>query len=258
MPKITDTYTLAYDCCETILRELNRFPTIDLIRERIGVNSPTTIKKAMNNWTAEFAKRYIEQQQPEINCPEVPNILTAAVIQLWKHTVKEAEQNANGQVMVLNTKTTELQELVIQLQGELGEAKQAQKQTALDLKRAEDSLETLTQDYQKLQKNLQTAEEKEQLLIKALEAQEKQETKLVKQHEQRLQQEQAWMQRRIMEEKELAEDKWRGKYQQLEEQLAFLKAQVGQKQQTQQIMHEQNKQLIEENTKLKANQIEAW
>ena len=64
MPKITDTYTLAYDCCETILRELNRFPTIDLIRERIGVNSPTTIKKAMNNWTAEFAKRYIEQQQP--------------------------------------------------------------------------------------------------------------------------------------------------------------------------------------------------
>lgn len=96
MPKITDTYELAYACCETVLKELGRFPTIELIRERIGVNSPNTIKKAMNDWTAAFARHYVEQLEAPQAFPGVPERLSVALVQLWAEAVAESRAPPPG------------------------------------------------------------------------------------------------------------------------------------------------------------------
>jgi chromosome segregation ATPase len=86
MPKHTDTYARAYEACAGIFTELARFPTIDLVRDRIGVNSPTTIKRAITDWTLAFA----EQFQAKRLRPDLPGTLLDAADTLWQLALREA------------------------------------------------------------------------------------------------------------------------------------------------------------------------
>ena len=256
MPKITDTYALAYSCCETILKELSRFPTIDLIRERIGVNSPNTIKKAMNDWTAAFAQQYIEQQHSQLDCPGVPTVLTDAVYRLWQQTVAEARQTYTEQAAVLQQQLTDLQQVIEQQRINLADADQALAQAALKQETTEQRFTALNTDHDRLQAELLTTQQQEQALLKTLEAQQQREIELNEQHQQRLQQEQDWMQRRILEERELAATKWQDKHQQWEERLAFLNKHYEQALQAQKTTQTHNQQLLAEITQLKAQRTE--
>ena len=256
MPKITDTYALAYACCETILKELSRFPTIDLVRERIGVNSPNTIKKAMNDWTAAFAKQYIEQQRSQLDCPGVPTVLTDALYRLWQQTAAEARQTYTDQAAVSQQHITELQQVIEQQLTSLADADQALVQAAIKQSTAEQQLTALNTDHDRLQAGLLTTQQREQALLKTLEAQKQRKIELNEQHQQRLQQEQDWMQRRILEERELAANKWQDKHQQLEERLAFLNRHYEQALQAQKTTQTHNQQLLAEITQLKAQQTE--
>ncbi|MDP2427685.1 MAG: DNA-binding protein, partial [Methylobacter sp.] len=160
MPKMTNTYVLAYACCETILKELSRFPTIDLIRERIGVNSPNTIKKAMNDWTEAFAKQYIEQQHSALDCPGVPSVLTGALTQLWQTTVAEAQLNYAGQAAALQTKLDQLQHTVDQQQDVLTTADQALTQAGLKQDALSAQIASLTAEQTELQAELCNAQQR--------------------------------------------------------------------------------------------------
>ncbi|MDP2426556.1 MAG: DNA-binding protein [Methylobacter sp.] len=250
MPKMTDTYVLAYACCETILKELSRFPTIDLIRERIGVNSPNTIKKAMNDWTEAFAKQYIEQQHSALDCPGVPSVLTGALTQLWQTTVAEAQLNYAEQAAALQTELDQLQHTVDQQQDVLTAADQALTQAGLKQDALSAHIASLTAEQVNLQAELRTAQQREHDLSKALEQQQQRETDLLEQQQHRLEQEQAWMQRRILEERELAAAKAQDKQLQLEERLTFLKAGYEQSIQAQRAVQRQNQQLLTENAQL--------
>jgi chromosome segregation ATPase len=86
MPKHTDTYARAYEACAEIFTELARFPTIDLVRERIGVNSPTVIKRAITDWTLAFA----EQARAKRGRPDLPGALLDAADTLWQLALREA------------------------------------------------------------------------------------------------------------------------------------------------------------------------
>lgn len=88
MEKSTNTYELAYECCDTVFFEDGRFPTIDSIRERIHVNSPAIIKRAMNDWTLHFAERHREKLQN----PNMPSLLIDASESIWKLALTEANQ----------------------------------------------------------------------------------------------------------------------------------------------------------------------
>ena len=88
MAKSTNTYELAYECCDTVFFEDGRFPTIDSIRERIHVNSPAIIKRAMNDWTLHFAERHREKLQN----PNMPSLLIDASESIWKLALTEANQ----------------------------------------------------------------------------------------------------------------------------------------------------------------------
>lgn len=88
MPKNTDTYERAYECCDRVLFEDGRFPTIDAIRDRIHVNSPAVIKRAISDWTLHFVERHRQRLQH----PNMPAVLVDAAESLWKLAVSQAEQ----------------------------------------------------------------------------------------------------------------------------------------------------------------------
>jgi chromosome segregation ATPase len=88
MKKRSDTYSLAYECCNTVFLEEGRFPTIDAIRDRIHVNSPAVIKRAMNDWTLHF----VERHRKKLEHPNMPAVIVDAAESLWKLALGEANK----------------------------------------------------------------------------------------------------------------------------------------------------------------------
>jgi hypothetical protein len=218
MPKHTDTYARAYDCCDLILTELGRFPSIDLIRERIGVNSPVTIKKAMNEWTQHFAETHFDK----INRPDIPVTLIHSVEQVWKLAVIEAEKNfqqqENDYRQTLAAVETEMDRLLQENQ---------LLKTALTEARS-DILDKLAQ-IDLLQQQLNAGDVEIRSLQQRVDLNEKQldENALLLQQQtnrwqQQQEQDQSWFARRITEEKQFIEEKYQEKIQRQAMQIASL------------------------------------
>jgi len=251
MPKITDTYTLAYVCCETILKELRRFPTIDLIRDRIGVNSPNTIKKAMNAWTEDFAKQYVDAHGSKFECPDVPAVLTDAVYNLWHHTVSEAKRSLTEQDSLLYAQIAQLQHEIEQQQIVLVNADRALQLAELKINDLESRVISINADLDSSQAELFASHQREKDLILALENQKLRQSELISHHQHQQQQDQDWMQRRIFEERDLVAVKSRDKQKLLEDRLMFLNEHYDQALRSQKVVQMQNQQLLSENAKLK-------
>lgn len=257
MPKVTDTYALAYACCETVLRELKRFPTIDLIRERIGVNSPNTIKRAMNDWTDAFVRDYIEQDSSRFTCPEVPAVLTDAVYRLWQDAASEAQKIYSEKEAVWQERLSQFQYTLEQQQTTLLAADQTIAQAAIELESLNRRLAESNADNAVWQQANMEAQQREQALTRNLEDQKQQEIKLCEVHEQRRQQDQDWMQSRILEERELAANKWMEKFQHQEERFTLLRSSYDQVLLSQRSIQAHNQQLVLENTQLRAELAKA-
>ena len=219
MPKLTDTYARAYDCCDAVFTELGRFPTIDLIRERIGVNSPTTIKKAMNEWTQHFAEKHFDK----LNRPDVPAALANAMEQAWKLAVTEAEkayvQKEQGyQDTIAESRVTMagLEQEKAFLNQTLGQARGQLEQREQQIQELRQQLETQAQALLQMAGQLVDAEK--QLTDK--------QTLMQEQHQrwqQQQEQDQAWFARRILEERQFAEDKLKDKLERQALQIAALR-----------------------------------
>lgn len=218
MPKITDTYTRAFNCCGTIFMEMGRFPTIDLIRERIGVNSPTTIKRAMNDWTLAFA----EQHFNKTNRPNIPEALINSMEQAWKVAVVEAEKTylvkERGHLEKINEMNKELDEL-----------KNENKFLTLNLNNAS----SLVNEYEKKISTQKTDNDRQRIKLEqmenSLDLTQKEllyQSDLLKQQNERWEyqqrKEQEWFTSRIIEERISEENKWKGKIQQLYDRITVL------------------------------------
>ena len=220
MPKLTDTYARAYDCCDHVFMELGRFPTIDLIRERIGVNSPTTIKKAMNEWTQHFAEKHFDK----INRPDIPVALIHAMEQAWKLAVVEAEQAYLKKEQGYQNTIAETQTAVAELQQDLAFVNQTLGQARAQLEQREQQINML---QQQLDEQARLAGQlREQLAVNEKELAEQH--RLLQAQEQRRQQQQeqdqAWFARRISEEEQYMEEKWHDKVQQQAQHIALVSA----------------------------------
>jgi chromosome segregation ATPase len=86
--KNTNTYSLAYECCDVVFLEEGRFPTIDAIRDRIHINSPAVIKRAMNDWTLHF----VEKHRRKLEHPNMPAVMVDAAESLWQLALQQAGQ----------------------------------------------------------------------------------------------------------------------------------------------------------------------
>ena len=219
MPKLTDTYARAYGCCDAVFTELGRFPTIDLIRERIGVNSPVTIKKAMNEWTRHFAERHFDK----LNRPDVPAALAHAMEQAWKLAVQEAEKAYLQKEQVYQHTLAENQVTIDSLQQEKAFLNQTLGEARDELVKAEQHIQTLSQQ---LDTQGQTLRQLAEQLTDA-EKQRADQQALMQEHHQRWhqqqEQDQAWFARRILEERQFAEDKLKDKLERQALQIAALR-----------------------------------
>jgi archaellum component FlaC len=128
MTKNTDTYALAYECCDTVFLEDGRFPTIDAIRDRIHVNSPAVIKRAMNDWTLHF----VEKHRRRLEHPTMPAVIVDAAESLWKLALLQAEQSYSERKAVLTNQEYEWKRQIAELEKTLTD-----RQTAWEIDRTQ-------------------------------------------------------------------------------------------------------------------------
>lgn len=102
-----NTYTLAYEACETYFVETGQMPTIDKIKAIIGINTPTIISSAIKDWKASLSQTVRNGQTPK---PGVPSILNDAIADIWEQALSEANAAVNGKIAVLQTKQAALEE----------------------------------------------------------------------------------------------------------------------------------------------------
>jgi Plasmid replication region DNA-binding N-term len=209
MPKITDTYANAYACCEQVLIETGRFPTIDAIRTRIGVNSPNTINNAIKAWTQDFAEKQLDKQSR----PDIPLTLLNSIEQIWKLASIEAAKNFADKENTLKASVLELQNTADQQQSLLMQVKQQLEVLSRQNEQNMAKIEAITlinteitQENKAQQEHIATLDT--QLLNKDAQLVE-QENKWLERQEQ----DQQWFARRLLEEKTFMEQTWRDKSQ---------------------------------------------
>ncbi len=218
MPKLTDTYARAYDCCNAVFTELGRFPTIDLIRERIGVNSPVTIKKAMNEWTRHFAERHFDP----LNRSDVPAALANAMEQAWKLAVVEAEKAYLQKEQAYQDTIAENRVAMEELEKETECLNQTLRQARGQLAESEQQIQVLREQRDTQAQTLRLLTEQLTDAEKQLADQQALMQEQTRRWQQQQEQDQAWFARRISEEKQFAEEKYQDKLHRQSQQIALL------------------------------------
>lgn len=117
MEKRTDTYSLAYECCDAVFFEEGRFPTIDAIRDRIHVNSPAVIKRAMNDWTLHF----VEKHRRKLENPNMPAVIVDAAESLWKLALNQAESEYEVRNREIALRESEWKSQILSMENDLKE-----------------------------------------------------------------------------------------------------------------------------------------
>lgn len=218
MPKITDTYANAYACCQQVLIETGKFPTIDAIRTRIGVNSPNTINNAIKAWTQDFAEKQLDKQSR----PDIPLTLLDSIEQIWKLASIEAAKNYAEKENALKIALAEMQSTLDQHHTALNQATQQLETLKLQNEQALSKITTLLTTNDQLIQEAKTSVEQ----ITALENQlTSKDSQLIEQEikwQERQEQDQQWFARRLQEEKNFIEQNWREKNQRQHEAIQSL------------------------------------
>jgi chromosome segregation ATPase len=100
-----NTYTLAYEACETYFSQSGQLPTIETIKPIINVNSPTTISNAIKDWKQSLSKTLNKTQDPDI-----PKTLTDAINAIWEQALIDARSALYEQTNELQHKQTDLEQ----------------------------------------------------------------------------------------------------------------------------------------------------
>jgi len=223
MPKLTDTYARAVEACDLILFETGKFPTIDSVRDRIGVNSPTTINKAIKHWTEAFAKKHYEKKTQ----PDVPTVLFNAVEAVWRLAVTQAQQ-------AYALKEIEFQQQIADLNQLLSHTREESERNRQGLEEALALLQEAHANAGEMQEAIDHVDKESNdktFRISQLEFQ-LQETNARHESEKKdwdatRESDHAWSLKRIEEEKELAANRWQDKVGQLNNTVAALKESEG-------------------------------
>ena len=100
-----NTYTLAYEACESYFSETGRMPTIETIKPIINVNSPTTISNAIKDWKSGLSQAKNKSQHHN---PAIPETLNVAIISIWEQALAEAKKMLDEQIIELQANESEL------------------------------------------------------------------------------------------------------------------------------------------------------
>jgi hypothetical protein len=89
-----NTYTLAYEACEKLFSESGQIPTIEVIKQLIGISSLNTISIAIKDWKKNLSKT----RQVNINDPDgTPSFLHEIISDIWQQALLQATDNLQAQ-----------------------------------------------------------------------------------------------------------------------------------------------------------------
>lgn len=213
MERRSDTYSLAYECCNSVFLEDGRFPTIDAIRDRIHINSPAVIKRAMNDWTLHF----VERHRQKLESPNMPAVIVDASESLWKLAMSEAkkafdarekelslrESEWKSQIKCLEDKLTENQQKWVSENSQLTQALAEQVSLGQDLT---ENLKITTQQLKETESSLSVNRENLSRVEGALEEARKAHEAQAKEWSEKSEKDHLWHLKRIEEEKEAAKN----------------------------------------------------
>jgi hypothetical protein len=100
-----NTYTLAYEACESYFSKSGQLPTIEVIKPIININSPTTISNAIKDW-----KQALSQTVNKAQDPDIPKTLIDAITVIWEQALIDARSSLNEQTIELQNKQTALEQ----------------------------------------------------------------------------------------------------------------------------------------------------
>lgn len=109
------TYSRAFEACAAFFTETGQMPTIEAIKPRIGVNSPSTISSAIKDWKATLSDT-IKTDQGAL--PGLPAALLDAVNGLWQQALAEAQQLFTDKVDALQAQQVALDAQAADVQAE--------------------------------------------------------------------------------------------------------------------------------------------
>jgi hypothetical protein len=205
LPKRTETYDLAYRACSELFGETGKPPTIASVKERISVNSPVTIKKAIDDWLIHLAADFISRREK----PGIPDILFESISSLWKSALTEAEKTLDQKSKALSEQEREIGEHLKKTDDQLKTALQEKDQLAVRFKDQEQYAQHLKEELKVLRSEQVAVLEDAKVARQAYEESTKQSINLqakydeAQQHwQERLDNEHDWMLKRIQDEKE--------------------------------------------------------
>ena len=205
MPKRTETYDLAYRACSELFGESGKPPTIASVKERISVNSPVTIKKAIDDWLIHLAADFINRREK----PGIPEILFESISSLWKSALTEAEKTLDKKNIQLSEREKEIGAHVKKTDDQLKTALQEKDQLSIRFKDQEQYAQHLKEELKVLRAEQVAGIEEAKIARQTYDESTKQSINLqakydeAQQHwQERLDNEHDWMLKRIQDEKE--------------------------------------------------------
>lgn len=100
-----NTYSLAFEACETFFVETGQMPTIEAIKPIININSPATISAAIKDWKLALSR---STKKNQIINARLPKPLMEAITGIWEHALTEAMASLDGQAVELQSKQAAL------------------------------------------------------------------------------------------------------------------------------------------------------
>jgi len=102
---MTDTYTLAYEACGSYFVATGKMPTVESIKEAIGIKSPTTISTAIKDWKTALAKSMGENK---VAITGIPVDLNDAFVAVWQKAQTAAAAGFRERLAELEARQAEL------------------------------------------------------------------------------------------------------------------------------------------------------
>jgi chromosome segregation ATPase len=100
-----NTYSRAYEACETFFSDTGQVPTIESIKPIIGINSPSIISSAIKDWKAALSQAIKKDQG--LNAA-LPSPLLDTATKFWQQALIEARATLDNAYNELQSKQAEI------------------------------------------------------------------------------------------------------------------------------------------------------
>ena len=162
-----DTYWTSLQACDQVFKETGAIPTIVVIRDRIGINSPNIISQAIKDFKGSLADQVVKARK---DLTGMPAPVVNLAMDLWEAAKAEALASAQQRQDEWAGREQALVAEIAQLSLELEQHQQLSRQLADELDQTQASLQQAHERHKQSETNRQTERHLQQDRYNQLEA----------------------------------------------------------------------------------------